>query len=102
MLYKFIFVLLIAHLASAFHFEAWSESNYHGTSKTYHQRGTFVPGFIIKSYRWESPSGDGCCVKMCYGSRNVGYWCPSHSNGLPSSKFNKIVIGCGDEQLVCN
>ncbi|CAB4474074.1 uncharacterized protein OCT59_023681 [Rhizophagus irregularis] len=99
MLYKFIFVLLIAHLAS-FHFETWSENNY--TSKTYHQRGTFVPGFIIKSYRWESPSGDGCCVKMCYGSRNVRYWCSSYSNGLPSSKFNKIVIGCGDEQLVCN
>ncbi|CAG8632747.1 4043_t:CDS:1, partial [Paraglomus occultum] len=54
------------------------------------------------SYRWDSPPQDGCCVKMCNGGGEVGYWCPSHSNGVPSSDFDKVVIGCNEEQLLCS
>ncbi|POG79880.1 hypothetical protein GLOIN_2v1523840 [Rhizophagus irregularis DAOM 181602=DAOM 197198] len=101
MLFKFIFVLLIAQLASAFYFEAWSQPNYHGAAKTYTHRGTFRPGYTIKSYKWDSPIWDDCCVRMCNGNRNVGYYCSSHSSGQPSANFNKVVIGCGNEQLIC-
>jgi hypothetical protein len=101
MIFKLLVLLLIANLASAFSFEAWSRSNFHGRVKTYTTRGTFYPGYNIASYRWSSPGGDGCCVRMCSGGGSVGYWCPSHSNGVPSARFNKIIIGCDNEQLVC-
>ncbi|CAB5395296.1 unnamed protein product [Rhizophagus irregularis] len=69
--------------------------------QTYTHRGTFRPGYTIKSYKWDSPIWDDCCVRMCNGNRNVGYYCSSHSSGQPSANFNKIVIGCGNEQLIC-
>lgn len=31
----------------------------------------FVPGYLP---RWNSSSGDCCCVKMCNGHTEVGYW----------------------------
>ncbi|CAG8466643.1 13545_t:CDS:2 [Ambispora gerdemannii] len=40
----------------------------------YPDPGTFEPGYNIKSYRWDSPSHDGCCVKMCNYGSEVGYW----------------------------
>ncbi|CAG8724201.1 44555_t:CDS:1 [Gigaspora margarita] len=103
MFLKCIVMMLIAHLVlvSAFSFEAWSQNNFQGTSKTYTQRGTYKPGFTIKSYRWDSLFNDRCCVRMCNNGNDVGYWCQSHSNGLPSSDFNEIVIGYNNEQLVC-
>ncbi|GBC28559.2 fungal-specific transcription factor domain-containing protein [Rhizophagus irregularis DAOM 181602=DAOM 197198] len=82
-------------------FQAWSQPNYHGAAKTYTHRGTFRPGYTIKSYKWDSPIWDDCCVRMCNGNRNVGYYCSSHSSGQPSANFNKVVIGCGNEQLIC-
>jgi len=102
MIYKLIAILLIVRLASAFSFEAWSEHNFLGNVKTYTTKGSFSPGFVIKSYRWDSPpASDDCCVRMCNGQQDVGYWCVSHSNGTPSSDFNKIIIGCGSDKLVC-
>src|SRR5438128_4636761 len=101
MISRLITVLLIVQLVSAFSFEAWSENNFHGTVNTYTQRGAFIPGYVIKSYRWDSPDNDHCCVRMCNGHADVGYYCPSHSNGVPSSDFDKIIIGCNEEQLIC-
>ncbi|KAK2858531.1 hypothetical protein FQN49_004645 [Arthroderma sp. PD_2] len=92
-----IFASLLAAGAYGFQFQAYSQSNFHGSVRNYDKS----PGFTIKSYRWNSPSGDGCCVKMCSGGSEVGYWCPSKSNGRPSRNFNKVVIGCNDEQLSC-
>lgn len=101
MLYRTIIVLLFARLALAFSFEAYSAPGYKGTYNLYTSSGTHKPGYIVRSYHWDSPYGDGCCVKMCYNSREVGYWCPSHDNNNVDNGFNKILIGCGDDTLNC-
>ena len=102
MICKLIVLLLIMRFVSAFSFEAWSDNDFRGSVITYNNPGTFVPGYVIKSYRWDSPpASDDCCVRMCNGQQDVGYWCVSHSNGTPSSDFNKIIIGCGSDKLVC-
>ncbi|GAQ87127.1 hypothetical protein KFL_003330090 [Klebsormidium nitens] len=62
---------------------------------------SFWQGPVYADLRWNSPSNDGCCVKMCNGHAEVGYRCPTKSNGLPSAAFNKVVIGCNSVQLVC-
>jgi hypothetical protein len=38
---------------------------------------------------------------MCNGHTEVGYWCPTHSNGVPSAAFNNVVISCNDAQIIC-
>ncbi|KFY69557.1 hypothetical protein V496_00138 [Pseudogymnoascus sp. VKM F-4515 (FW-2607)] len=87
-----IFTSFLAGGAYAFQFQAYSDNNYHGRVKNYDTSGIHKPGFTIKSYRWDSPSRDGCCVKMCDGGSQVGYWCPSKSNGRPSRTFNKVIM----------
>src|SRR5581483_2908222 len=99
MLYKIIVVLFFVQLASAFSFDAYSETNYQGTYTRYDNFGTYSPGYTIRSYHWNSEEGDGCCVKMCDGSREVGYWCEAHDHD--DSNFNKIVMGCGNDRLEC-
>lgn len=98
MFYKIIIVtvLLYASLASAafFTFDAYSESDYQGTHTQYHNEvGTFIPGYVVKSYHWNAPAGGGCCVIMCNGDSEVDLQCYNHDRD--NTSFDKIAIECG-------
>ncbi|KAJ1965920.1 hypothetical protein GGI12_000441 [Dipsacomyces acuminosporus] len=86
-----------------FRFSAWADNGYTGQQFSTTGTGTFNLGFKARSYKWESPGGDGCCIKFCDGGRETGNWCPSHSNDnvAGGNQFNKVAIGCGGTTLNC-
>ncbi|KAJ1953960.1 hypothetical protein GGI12_005897, partial [Dipsacomyces acuminosporus] len=97
---------LVAVLATnclGFRLSAWSNPRYTGRQATYTTTGTHRLGFYARSYKWESPPGDGCCIKFCDNGRETGYRCPSRNNpNVPrGNQFNKVVIGCGSTTLNC-
>ncbi|KAF9035633.1 hypothetical protein BJ165DRAFT_651382 [Panaeolus papilionaceus] len=103
---KFTTVLAVvaaAASANAFTISAWSGTSYTGTAFRTSGTGTHNLGFLAKSYQWNSPPGDGCCIKFCNGQRETGYRCPSYSNSnvATANRFNKVVTGCGSTVLNC-
>ncbi|KAF9583444.1 hypothetical protein BGW38_009442 [Lunasporangiospora selenospora] len=81
---------------------AWASTNYAGRQFSTSTSGTHLLGFTAKSYKWSSIRGDGCCIKFCNGSNEVGNWCQSKSNSnVASPGFNKVVVGCGSTVLNC-
>ncbi len=93
--------LALASSASAFRLTVWDYNGYSGASRAYTTVGVKTFPFYANSYKWESPDGDGCCVKFCSGSREVGYRCPAYNQPQSTSSFNKVVLGCGSDVLNC-
>lgn len=96
-----VFLITLASAASAFKLTVWSGTNFGGTSRVYTTSGTKSNGFSARSYIWDSPPGDGCCVRFCSGSTSVGYRCSGFTQPSASAAFNKVVLGCGSATLTC-
>jgi len=94
-IFKFIFVLLIARLASA-SFKGWSENESQGTLTTHKNLGIFKFDYTIKSYEWE-PEKDGHCVALYNDDTYVKSFCNTRNDKSPSSGFNKIFIWCSHD-----
>lgn len=96
-----IIMMALASAASAYRLSVWEEADFQGRERVYTTAGTKRIGFGCRSYIWDSPGHDGCCVKFCRGSTSVGYWCPGRRQPSSSAVFDKVVLGCGTAVLNC-
>ncbi|KAK5656019.1 hypothetical protein OQA88_5158 [Cercophora sp. LCS_1] len=91
----------LAGTSSAYRISVYSKDNYQGTQKTWTSGGSHAVGFTVKSWIWESPAGDGCCIAFCKGSTNVGRYCDGARKAVSSAGVTKVVTGCGSAVLNC-
>ncbi len=64
----FLTAAALAGTSSAYKISVYSKDNYQGTQKSWTSAGSHSVGFTVKSWIWESPLGDGCCIAFCKGS----------------------------------